>query len=356
MNSSPILATDIIGNDPLVKILRIKPLVFAVFVFVGGILYQFGLSAALGYLEPATGITRSAIVDYFNMVNFLFIIPAVAYYYLFQPVGIANVYQSILSFPRSTDTSSVEIIKWHRNPLPWVGGLLIAVVTVWLGIVDNLTKLGAFWYAADWLAVALLQLFRALTIYMMVVIVGRHLVAAYGLNKIMVHTKLPLIIVTSQRSIVLQTISDYSFSFATIGAIAGLTLGLQPVLSTPPLPEYYLFVALYLTLVPLGFFLPLWQTHKKLQASKQAALATLRERLQAEYETMISGKENATEAQMAHVQTLYGTVQLVEKSLEWPFQESALYRLVSTVIFPFLFVVLDWLLTLLDVGSGLFSF
>ena len=239
--------------------------------------------------------------------------------------------------------------------MPWVSGLIIAGATVWLGIADNLTKLGTFWYAANWLTIALLQLFRAITLYMMIVIVGRHLIAAYGLNKIMAHTDLPLIVNTSHHSTALQSISKYSFSFATIGAIAGLTLGLQPVLSTPPLPEYYLFVALYLTLVPLGFFLPLWQTHKKMRSSKHSALLDLREKLQDEIDILLSKKENISEKQIARVKSYYEIVQIVENSAEWPFQANALYRLISTVIFPFIFVILDWILTLLDIGGELFS-
>ena len=77
--------------------------------------------------------------------------------------------------------------------------------------------------------------------------------------------------------------------------------------------------------------------------------------MQREYEVLIAQKEEATEQQMSHVKTLYDTIKIVEESAEWPFQINALFRLVSTVIFPFLFAILDWLFTLMDIGSGIFS-
>ena len=356
MHKKTIQPVHIFGSDPFIRILHFKPLSLAMLTLAVGVLYQFGLSGIYGSLYPAGGVIHSASADYFNMVNFIFIIPSVAYYYLLQPLRIANVYRSV-SIHLYNKTSSVEIdfSKWHQNPLPWVSGLLLAAITVWLGIADNLNKIGIYWYATNGLTIAILQVLRAYTMYLLVVIVGRHLITAYALNKIMAHVDLPLILTPSRRNQALQVITGYAFSFATIGAIVGLNLGLQPVLSNPPLPEYYLFIALYLLLVPLGFFLPLWQTHKKLRTTKRNVLKRLRDKMQREYEVLIAQKEEATEQQMSHVKTLYDTIKIVEESAEWPFQINALFRLVSTVIFPFLFAILDWLFTLMDIGSGIFS-
>ena len=116
--------------------------------------------------------------------------------------------------------------------------------------------------------VILMQLIRGLIFYILFTVAIRHLVASTCLNNIFHRTESLVILTSTKQNTIYQAINNYAFSFAAIVAVAGLSLGLQPILSNPPYPEYYIFVAVYFILAPVSFFLPIWQLHKEMVSSR----------------------------------------------------------------------------------------
>ena len=356
-------APDIHGSDPLARVLigrwRIRPLTLALVFFFVGAVYLFLLSAIFGYLLPHDGITRSSLEDSFNQLNLLFIFPAVAFYYMRQPQSIVRVYDAVARYvPQAGGevlSSCSQIRDWHAKPRWWTPGVLFGVLGIVLGTYDNIAKLGNYWYAANWLMILILQLARGVILYLLITIAARHLAASARLNRMFAHAEFPLTIAPTTRNAGFQAITNYALSFAGIAAIAGLNLGLQPVLSTPPLPEYVVFVVAYFVLTPAGFFLPLWQARRRMVEIKRRTLDGLTEKLQSEFERLLEslgedeGQAHETEEQISErLSAIREAVELAGKSPTWPFQQSAAYKLGATVIFPFVFAILDMLLMFSD--------
>jgi hypothetical protein len=354
---------DIYGSDPLARVLigrwRIRPLILALVFFFVGAVYLFLLSAIFGYLLPHDGITRSSLEDSFNQLNLLFIFPAVAFYYMRQPQRIAQVYDAVARYvPQAGGealSSCSQLRDWHAKPRWWIPGVLFGLLGMGLGTVDNIVKLGNYWYAANWLMILILQLARGAILYLLITIAARHLAASAKLNRMFAHAEFPLTITSTTRNAGFQAITNYALTFAGIAAIAGLNLGLQPVLSTPPLPEYIVFVVAYFVLTPAGFFLPLWQARRRMVEIKRRTLDGLTERLQSEFERLMEslGEDKAQahekEEQISErLNAIRQAVELAEKSPTWPFQQNAACKLGATVIFPFVFAVLDMLLMFSD--------
>lgn len=363
MQIDELLVTDVYGSDPLARVLvgrwRVRPLVFALFFFFGGLVYLTLLSAVFGYMLPHVDIFRASFEDTFNQINFLLIFPVVAYYYLRQSQSIVRVYSAVVGSVHFVGNKGIlsvtQIQALHTKPRWWIPGVLLGVLGVLLGTYDNIGKLGSYWYAANWLMILVMQSARGIVLYMLITIVVRHLTACVGLNRIFLQAKFPLPIKSAGHNAGFQAITNYALGFAGIAAVVGLNLGLQPVLSSPPMPEYVIFVALYFALVPIGFFLPLWQAHRKMVEIKQCVLGDLTRRLQLEFENLL---ENLTgnghpacserEKVLGRLQAIREAIDLTEESSNWPFRADAIYKLVATAVLPFVFTIFDLVFMVLD--------
>ena len=347
---------DVYGSDPLARFLigrwKIWPIGLAFFIFLWSLFFLFLLPAVFGFLFPSTDIVRNSLADYYNQINFLIIFPTVAYYYLAQPQIVIRIYNIVLRYVHDSDRASSlssYVREQHAKNYWVVPGILFALLGMGLGAYDNVTqKLGIYWYAANWFMIFLMQLTRGLVFYILFTVAIRHLVASTCLNKIFQRTESLIILTSTKQNTIYHAINNYAFSFSSIVAVAGLSLGLQPILSNPPYPEYYIFVAVYFVLAPVSFFLPIWQLHKEMTSSRSKILDNLNAKLQAEFKEFVdSFDEKAvtsakkSEAISMRLKLIREAIELAEKSPKWPFDVNTIYKLGVTVISPFLITIIN---------------
>jgi len=88
--------------------------------------------------------------------------------------------------------------------------------------------------------------------------------------------------------------------------------------------------------------------------TKQQILDSLTGRLQLEFESLLEclieggRKEQKPEEASGRLKAIQEAIKVTEKSPNWPFQVNAIYRLGATVVFPFVFAIFEWMLTLFD--------
>lgn len=359
---------DVYGSDPLAKLLigrwKIKPTIFALIIFFWGIIFLVLLPAIFGYLFPSKGIIRSSIVDRYNQINFLIIFPSLAYYYVAQSKIIIRLYKVISKYvPVLGDQAiSTNSYIWMQNAKKYwaIPGMLFAILGMILGTYDNaFNKLGTFWYSANWFMLILMQLTRGIVFYILITVAIRHLVASIGLNKIFEQTEAPLVFTSIKQNTLFQAVNKYAFSFASIVAIVGLALGLQPILSNPPIPEYYIFVAVYFILAPVSFFLPIWQIHKEMVNNKGKILEDLNTKLQSEYKEFLESFEEKNDAAIkkseeisTRLQLIHQAIVMAEECPNWPFNVNTMYRLGVTIVSPFFLTIIN---RISEFGNQLFD-
>ena len=341
---------DIFGSDPLARLLwrlRLSPWRLALIFFLAGAGYMGGLAAAFGYLLPRATIVASQ-GDLFNQLNFFIIFPTVAFYYLWQPMAIVRVYAAI----RRLTPDEVEAALWSQirrtNARPgwWLAGVLVAILGVAAGAYDNLAGLGTWWYAANGLMIAILQVCNGLIYFMLIVIAARHVATALGLNRCYRQFKIPLTILPARQGS-LEVVSRYAFSVTALLAVVGLNLGTAPLVS-PSLGVIYPFqVAAYFLIGPACFILPVWQAHRYMARRRDRLLNDLAARYQAEFTLLVDRLQvDSAEASssLERVKVLQETYELIGKAPTWPFRLGLVYQLAATVLLPFLFTILQVLL------------
>jgi hypothetical protein len=283
-----------------------------------------------------------------------------------QSRSIVGVYGAVAESVHSIDEKEVfsvpQIRALQAGSRWWIPGVLLGVLGILLGITDNIGKLGIYWYAANWLMILIMQSARGIVLYMLITLVLRHLTACVGLNQIFAQAKLALPIKSPSRQAGFQAITNYALGFAGIAAVVGLNLGLQPVLSSPPMPEYAIFVALYFVLVPIGFLLPLWQAHRKMVEGKRSVLGDLSRRQQLEFGSLLenlaeSGHQAHSEREevLGRLQAIQQAIELTEETSNWPFRADAIVKLGATVVLPFVFTIVDLAFSFFDLIREVFA-
>ncbi len=352
---------DIVGSDPFARFFLArnrKPWLLALLVFLAGAFFMFGVSAFLGVLFPTEGV-RNSLADRFNQANYLFIFPAVGFFYLWQVSAILRVYSAVLDLVTSEKRKKMEtqVRELHGQYPWWLSGLGVAILTVGLGLLDNFSHFGEFWYTQNIFTIAIMQLARFFALYVIINAIVRHIVVCANMNRIYGNLTLIVSVATTAQSEAFARISGYALSFAVLGAIAGLNLGLQPVLSVVAMPEYVLFVAIYFTLVPAGFFLPFVQARAKMVEAKSAAMLVLDVKYQREYEFLMDtirsgGPVAEAEEISARLQTIKDAIDITEKAPTWPFEMLSVYRMSVTVFLPFIVALINFIPTLRSVIFG----
>ena len=136
---------DIYGNDLLAKILigrwKIRPIGFALIIFLWGIIFLILLPAVFGYLFPGKGIIRNSLADSYNQINFLFIFPSVAYYYVAQTQIVIHVYTIVSKYVPALEIQAISTNAYarmqHAKKYWVVPGILFAILGMGLGTYDN---------------------------------------------------------------------------------------------------------------------------------------------------------------------------------------------------------------------------
>lgn len=356
-----ISAAEIAAADPFARFCsqrKVSPFLLSLAVFGIGSLFMFGASALFGGLLPQ-GKMRSSLADTFNQVNYLFVFPAAGYYFLWQFGGLARAYSAVLELivPRRAEKIASELLENHRRYPWWLAGFLVGWLGVGLGLLDNFGKLGLFWYSQNVWMILGMQAARFFALYVIINAIVLPLVSSYNFNHLYRDVTLIVSVADTPQTEAFAQISSYSLSFAALGAIAGLNLGLQPVLSTIFPLEYAIFCGLYFTLIPSGFFLPFIQARKKMTESKAAAMLVLNAKYQREYETLmdkIRSGAPAAEAEevSARIKAIEDAIALTEKAPSWPFEMLSVYRMGVTVFLPFVIALINFIPVLKEVFFG----
>ncbi len=352
-------AHDISGGDPLAARLPLtlrSALWGAALMFGFGLIYMIGLAALSRVLMPRAGIVAS-MDDRFNQINFGFIFPFIAFYYLWQPERIARTYRDILAHvyqKQLLNDLQMHLRRLHANPLWWQMGILFAALGMAAGTYDNFLKLGKIWYAANWGMIAGLQLFRGFIFYFLFLIVSRHLAFAIGLRRLFQHVEIPLITGATDHVTEIRSLGDYALSFLLVVAVVGLNIGLGPLLTSARGLDYPYQVAIYLTIAPLSFFLPMWRAHLKMKKTKEKLLEQLTGKYQRSYQDVLANlnaDDARTSKEIEELKSIHDFLTLVKSGWSWPFNAGLLGRAVLVCLSPlvplFLDYVVRWVIRLL---------
>lgn len=336
--------SDILGTDPIAylffKKLKFKPFGLALFFVITGLLYGFIIPFLLN-IPPAN--------DLITIINIVLVFPTAGYFYAYQPTSIHRIYQSVTRFLREESESEIpfdRLRKQHVRPYAWIVGLFIGGASAGFGFLNATQYFDSAMY--NWWVIALTLFIRFLAMYMIGLIIARHIVTSIALNKLFQHTQFPLAVDTD-RIDVFSAIKRFSLEIIGVAAIIGLNLGLQPLTIQVPMPEYAFYVVLYFVLVPIAFFLPLWVVHRRMVAIKNEMLDKLHNDFEEEsdklYQTLAKDpNKDLSSTYIKQTETLTSikkAIQLINDSPDWPFQGTIFYRLIITLLSPFFLVIFE---------------
>jgi hypothetical protein len=289
--------------------------------------------------------------DLISIINIVLVFPTAGYFYAYQPTSILRIYQSVTRFLREENGKEISfesLRKKHANPIAWILGFFIGGLSAWFGIVSAVNNFGTSWENINTWQIILVFGIRFLAMSMIGVIIARHMATSLALNGLFQYTQFPLAIDTD-RIEVFSAIKRFALEVIGVAAIIGLNLGLQPLTIKVPLPEYAFYVVLYFVLVPLAFFLPIYAVHKRMVAIKSDMVEKLHKDFEEEadkfYETI--AKDNKKDLSNSYVKqsenliSIKNAIALINDSPDWPFQGTAIYRLLITLISPFFLAIGD---------------
>ena len=338
MEAKSLSLSDIHGSDPIGKLLlgrmNVKPMIAALFFVIAGILYGFVLPVLWGLLMEVDGI---------NILNIVLVIPMVGFFYVFQPRSILRTYNSAMRFLREEEQSHTihfdKITRTHASKLLWIIGLLFGLLGAGFGVSYSVQHFGEFSYSANWLQIIFVHLIRFLAFYFIGVSAGRHIATSIELNHLFEHADFPLTL-DADRLEVFKQVRNFALEFVGVAAILALNLGLQPLLIEPPVVEYTIYVALYFIIAPFSFFLPIWEAQLRMVRIKDKLVDKLHydfleesQRLYREFDKNDHPLEYLGQTQV--LEQLEKAITTISKTLVWPFEGSTIYRLIATVVSPF---------------------
>lgn len=344
MTAKELTLHDIHGSDPIARLtlsrLQVRPIVMALFFIVSGAIYAGILPRFWGYPLEIDGI---------NLINIVLVFPAAGYFYARQPHSILRTYQSVIRYMREEDANYPlrldEITRFHARNVWWLAGILFGLLGAGFGVSYSLQHFGEFWYSANWFQILFVHLVRFLAFYFIGVVTCRHIAASVELNTLFEHAHLPLTLDASRLE-VFRDIRNFALEFVGVAAIIALNLGLQPLFIEPPVLEYSFYVALYFIIAPASFFMPIWEAQRRMVKIKNIILDKLHYEYQEESQRLLRKIEGgATPAEYAKeagtLEWLEKTIQSVSRASDWPFQVTTFYRLLITVISPFVLILLE---------------
>ena len=341
----------IYGSDPIAKFaferLNFSTVGAGLFFLLAGILYAGILPRFWGYPLAVDGI---------NLLNLVLVFPVAGYFYAYQPKSILKTYESIAQFLREEDAEGSfhidKIAQTHARKVWWLIGAGFGLLGAGFGVSYSLEHFQEFWYSANWFEILFVQTVRFLAYYCIGVSACRHIAASIEMNNLFEHAELPLT-VDADRLAVFRSIKNFALEFVGVAAIIALNLGLQPLLIDPPFWEYTFYVTLYFIVAPISFFLPIWEAHLRMTRIKNRMLDRLNYDFQEESQKLYRkfGKKSALTIYIKEAETLNQlekAIETVSHSTDWPFQGTTFYRLVVTVVSPFLLVIFEIFINILS--------
>jgi len=333
---------DIHGSDPIAGLLRkwkVTPWAAFFFSMIAGGIYAYLLPQLWGYRFEVDGF----------LINIVLVYPVAAYFYISQPARIIRTYDSAARYLREEDQSQhlhfEKIAKTHARKIWWLIGLVFGLLGAYFGITYGIQHFGEFSYSANILEIFLVQFFRFIAFYAIGVSASRHIATSIELNILFENADFPLT-VDADRLEVFRSVKNFALEFVGVAAIIALNLGLQPLLTDPPIVEYSIYVALYFIVAPVSFFLPVWEAHLRMSKIKNGMLDRLNYDFQEESQRLYRKFDMDTtsisyQKQAETLVQLEKTIETVARATDWPFQGTTFYRLAATVVSPFLLVLFE---------------
>ena len=345
---------DVVGRDSFglfLDFIKLKPWQGALAGLAFYLVYVFVMSAFFGVLTPKNGLELNSLSDGSNMLGFFIIYPIVFYFYLAQPKAIADLYHLVI--PLSPEPMHRGLLRasriLHRSYRIWVLPVLSGLVVVILGVLFVNAHLGTRWYSVNWWMGSILQLSRFFFFYGIISIIVRHLLAAFNLNRIYNHIKLPVLVGESKYGPSFNAITKYGLNFAGFGAALGFFIAIRYLYATPVFPEDAIYLTVYIVLIPLSFSLPFWQAHANMRDARKDALDRIELSLQEEYDRLMKDVPDLPDLETSseRVGMLRTLLELTEKAPTWPFESWVVYRVFAATILPFVMTGLGFLVDLL---------
>jgi hypothetical protein len=346
MPANPLTTKHIQGSDPLAtlffNVLKLKWFGMILFFIFAGFLY--------GYVVPTFSNIPPA-SDLITLINIILVFPTAGYYYAYQPKSISRIYQSVTRFFKEENLDSVpyeKIKTWHAKRIWWILGIAIGIISAGFGVLNAINFYGTTWENINWLQIILVFGVRFLAMSMIGIIVTRHIATSMALTELFQYTEFPLTLDTDKIE-VFSSVKRFSLEIIGVAAVIGLNLGLQPLVIEVPMPEYLFYVVMYFILVPITFFLPLWQVHRRMVTIKHNMLDKLHKDYQEEAEKLYNTlakdpKKDLSSTYLKQTESLISikqAIELINKSPDWPFEGTIFYRLVITILSPFFLVFFE---------------
>lgn len=345
MDQRQLTTGDVYGSDPFawlaLKTLGATPVGLGLFFLITSLLYAVILPFFWGYPLTVNG----------NDLIYLFLVfPVAGFFYAYQPVRIIKTYESVMHFLRGEEQGHTihidKIIKRHNLKILWIAGLLFGGLGAWFGIAYSVERFGEYWYSTNWFQILFVHLTRLLAYYCIGVTAARHIATSIELNNLFERADFPLTL-DADRLDVFRSVKNFALEFVGVAALIALNLGIQPLLIDPPILEYSIYVALYFIVAPFSFLLPIWEAHQRMAHIKDEMLDRLHYDYQEESQRLyreIKRSGNNSSDYLLVSETLIRLdkmIEVVSKTLVWPFEGTTVYRLAATVISPFVLVLFE---------------
>lgn len=239
------------GVDPLARLvvgrLGKRPVAMALAGLAWGLVYLFAVPAAFGGLHSTEGYLGS-LDDWHAQLLLLLIFPVTCAFYVWQPRGIASVYEAT-----SLRGRSAEVGNLYRSRMRLWLSLGAAIGIVIFDSPKMVANYESWWMVQNWLTILGREASLALAFYMLSMIAGWQFVATLDWRRRLASAPLPA---------ALKAATAYQLRWAFLLALLGLRLSIEaielPQRAGTITPDYYLKMAAYLVVSVLCFYAPIW--------------------------------------------------------------------------------------------------
>jgi hypothetical protein len=243
--------TAIYSVDPLARLLldrlRIRPYAMALAAVAWGVIFVLVIPAACGCLRGEDGYLGS-LDDWHAQLLLLLVFPAACAFYVWQPKGIARVYEAMHARQRL-----LEVGGGYRSRVWLWLSILLAIAIVLFDSPKMVANYGSWWMNWNWLTILGREASLAFAFYVLSMMAWRQFVATLEWRRL-----LP----SGPTETGLRAASAYGLSWAFLVALLGLRLSIEaielPRRAGAITPDYYAKVAAYVV-ASVGFFwAPIW--------------------------------------------------------------------------------------------------
>jgi hypothetical protein len=343
-------------GDPLgvlvIDRLCLSPLQFGL-IALGGALVVDAISFALvgGEVIALSGWTET-----WAYVVYLYVIfPAIVGAYVWVSLASAELFLGLRQSEAliASNEEYDRFTRGHRSSLEalynrpgWAMASLAVVILV--------AVYYAFVYTAGWpRTLLLLRAVKVLVLYMpgwyaICQIVAREIVTIWGLRQVFRRFKVDPHPLHPDRCGGLRAINNYAVGFAYVIAVAGVGVGLMAWVTLRRegglSPDTAVWVAAYVVLASLCFFLPPWTAHRAMAEAKHRLLSDISGQFQRDYAeatARLADDPVALRERVDKVQDLRALYELTDAFPVWPFDTATLRRFAVTLSAPLVPVVVE---------------